>query len=500
MSTATASRTAPATQGKRVCQWIEKYLVHGEGDFYGQPFRLRRWQRRFIYRLYEHGARGGRRIRRALWGLPKGSGKTELLAAIALYELLGDDPVFHHGTPDVVIAAASFDQADLLFGAAKTMVTHDECPLGRFVDAFDTEIVRKDKPGTISRVAAAAGTNDGKRPSALICDELHEWTGNKRRVHTVLENGLAKRADSVGLYITTAGVKNSDTVCEEMYTRGRLIESGEAPEDDEFLFEWWEANTDWDLADDEQLFSAIREANPAADDFWPADRLFRKYCNREIPEWEFRRYHLNQWTDAAENSWIEPVVWDGAPERSMPDEGETVSACFDGSKKWDTTGIVVGTGDRVCVWDVWERPHHLEPGADWEVPRGAVKASVDRMMRHFDVQVFGCDPSLWWDEVDTWQDQYGEEVVISIPLSERKRWAEYCDRFYADLVAGELGHDFHPTLRRHVLNAVPKETTSGTLIAKTADRRHIDLAWCAVGAHGLWQTVEPQEEVGIRWL
>jgi phage terminase large subunit-like protein len=77
------------SDGARVCRWIERHCVLGEGDYFGQPFRLRPWQRRFLYRLYELNPDGTRRYRRALLGLPKGNGKTPLAAAIAAYELCG---------------------------------------------------------------------------------------------------------------------------------------------------------------------------------------------------------------------------------------------------------------------------------------------------------------------------------------------------------------------------------------------------------------------------
>ena len=37
-------------------------LVHGEGDYLGQPFKLEDWQREFIYRLYEYDPETLRRI------------------------------------------------------------------------------------------------------------------------------------------------------------------------------------------------------------------------------------------------------------------------------------------------------------------------------------------------------------------------------------------------------------------------------------------------------
>jgi phage terminase large subunit-like protein len=65
----------PPTLGPVVCRWIENYLVHGEGDFLGQPFLLEAWQKKIIYRLYEYKPETGRRlVRRALIILPKGCG------------------------------------------------------------------------------------------------------------------------------------------------------------------------------------------------------------------------------------------------------------------------------------------------------------------------------------------------------------------------------------------------------------------------------------------
>jgi hypothetical protein len=70
----------PPTEGARMCAWIERHCLLGEGDHYGRPFRLRPFQRRFIYRLYDLKAEGTRG--RALLGLPKGNGKTTRLRRV----------------------------------------------------------------------------------------------------------------------------------------------------------------------------------------------------------------------------------------------------------------------------------------------------------------------------------------------------------------------------------------------------------------------------------
>lgn len=105
-----------------MCRWVERQLVHGEGDRFGQPFRLTRDERRFIYRLHELRPDGRRRYRRALMGRPKGYGKTELAAALGCVELGVGGQQGLPASPLIPVAAGSFEQADLLFGSARTMI------------------------------------------------------------------------------------------------------------------------------------------------------------------------------------------------------------------------------------------------------------------------------------------------------------------------------------------------------------------------------------------
>ena len=297
---ARVAAAAPPSLGRWVCRWIESCLVHAEGDFLGQPFRLRPWQKAFIWRAYELLPDGSRRYDRALLGLPKGNGKTELAAAIGLAELAG--PVCFNGwaapgvpappvprtSPDVPIAAASFDQADTLFGAAKAMVEHG--PLAQLFECYETEIMPKEGAGTgtLYRVAAVAGTNDGRRPTFFVADEVHEWDGRKERVHLVLSNGRAKRADGWELSISTAGWDLGSLL-------GRLHEVGQSGRDPRFLFVWCQAPDDWagelEEPTEAMIDAAIRAANPAAGDFLPLENIRRRYHELGAGKrHEFERY------------------------------------------------------------------------------------------------------------------------------------------------------------------------------------------------------------------
>src|SRR5579859_5723856 len=244
----------PATDGPLVCDWIETFLVHGEGDWLGKPFRLTDDQRRLVYRIYDRRPDGRRKHRQVLVGRPKGFGKTELGAALAIAELAGPlAPV----APDIPVAAASYEQANLLFGAARTMIS--EGPLRTYLEVFEKEILRKDAPGRIYRVAAVAGTNDGGRHTFRVADEVHEWEGSKERVHLVLSNGLLKRKDSWALDISTAGC-DTDSLIGVLYETGRLIERGEIT-DDSFLYDWQEhPDPDCDLSTEKAVRKAVEVA------------------------------------------------------------------------------------------------------------------------------------------------------------------------------------------------------------------------------------------------
>ena len=133
-----------ASNGGRVVKFIENFCVHGEGDFYGAPFKLDLWQKQLIYNLYELNEDRSRKYREALVGVPKGNGKSQLAAAIGLYELLGAGTV----SPLVTVAAASFEQADLVFGTMRTMC--EQSPyLKNVTEVFNNSIGVKKGPGRV---------------------------------------------------------------------------------------------------------------------------------------------------------------------------------------------------------------------------------------------------------------------------------------------------------------------------------------------------------------
>src|SRR5206468_3937609 len=215
MSTAVAPRRL--TLGGRAAAWIEEFCVYPSGPMIGQLFKLMTWQREFLNDLYECDENGNLTYRWALLGVPKGNGKSPLVACDALYHLLGDP---HEPDPWVVCAAASDKQADIVFNACKTI-----CELSPRLNAatnrYRWTIEKKSGSGKIERVAASNGKLDGKIISKLYMDELHEWTLEN---WVVLQGGAGKRRRSQVVQTTTAGF-DKESVCYREYDKGLRIQA-----------------------------------------------------------------------------------------------------------------------------------------------------------------------------------------------------------------------------------------------------------------------------------
>src|SRR5439155_5915318 len=105
-------------------------------------------QRDFIRELYRCNVEGDLQYRWALLGVPKKAGKSSLIAALALYHLLGDP---NEGDPWVVVAAAADRQADIVFNAARR-ICETSPTLRDATERYRWEIRPKGAPGKLERV------------------------------------------------------------------------------------------------------------------------------------------------------------------------------------------------------------------------------------------------------------------------------------------------------------------------------------------------------------
>lgn len=446
--------------------------------------RLHRFQKRILYWMYEyHPVTGARRYREVLIEVPKGQGKTPLNGWVQLFELVGPPLFGPKGSPLIPVAAASFEQADLIFGDMKHSC-RESPTLKHAVEAYDTEILVRNGPGRAYRVAAMAGTNDGQRPSSLAADEIHEWSGNKERVHLVLANGMSKRANSLVVNTTTPG-NDLESMAGRKHLYGLRVNGGELV-DPRYLFVHYAAPDTYDLTDEEQLLAAVLRANPAAGSFLRLDDVIARYY--QIPEFEFRRYHLGQWTHA-EECWLPAGAWESCAGTVNLAVDRPIYVAVDMALKHDCIAIVAAQttpdGKVAVEARIWS-----PEGETVDVI--AVENHLRDLHRRFRVETVAYDPAYFIRSAQVLLDE-------GLPMAEFSQSAgsmvPACQEAYRLINDGLLVHPSDSTFTDHVLSAAVRETDSGWRLSKGRSKRKVDACIAMVMAVflcGAPDEVQPQ--------
>jgi phage terminase large subunit-like protein len=284
-------------------------------------------------------ADGRAQYRRVFGALPRKQGKTELVAAILLYLMLGT------GKRDQRIYSASGDreQAALIFGAAAAMIANSQS-LSSVCQVYKSrKEIAVDPLGThYKALSSEAYSQHGLRPSAVLFDELHVLPN--RDLFNVLMTSLGATIDPLTIMITTAGWDRT-SLCWEQWNYARGVRDGLIA-DDTFLPILYEAPQDADWTSE----AVWRAAMPALGDFCQL-QFIRDECKRaqQLPAYEntFRQLYLNQWTEQAER-WISVEAWN-ACEACLGDQDLSE---FRGHPCYGGLDLGV-TGDLSAFWVVW---------------------------------------------------------------------------------------------------------------------------------------------------
>lgn len=266
--------------------------------------KLEPFQRRIV------NAASGRE-RELLVSLPRGCGKTALLALLALHHLLSVEDA------RVIVVASSRAQAEHLY---------------RYADSYarelgDPHIVRRyltlrwcpdpDKPRTFTRSlevwpSADPGKLHGQTYSLAIIDELQAQP--RDGVYLAMASALHKRRGARLVVISTAG-QGADSplgrlraraLAQPSVTRRGAFTDARGP---------GMRMLEWSLPDDAPLTPRnVKKTNPAS---WITLDLIAEQQER-LPDLAFRRYVANQWREAR-GYWLPVGAWQaciGEPEPS----------------------------------------------------------------------------------------------------------------------------------------------------------------------------------------
>ena len=450
-------------------------LVFGQNDWAGKPFELLTWQKNLIQEFYGVQVKDDDgtwvRYRRFLYNeIPKKNGKSELAAGLGLYHLLADGEKI----PNVGIFAVDKQNADIIYQCAKYMVEHTDLsqPAHKPI-AWCRDSVReiRTRYGGIMKVYSGDVENKhGPSFSAILCDELHAWTGRagQARWDVLTAGSDAARRQQTVLVLTTAGDDpdresvgwNIHEKCRRVlaWRRGEPEQPGDQ-DDTEWLPVMYGISTI--TGDDPDKIASLdiydeelwKRCNPSYGVTMRA-RKFRAEARaarqNEAAERTFRWLRLNQWISVKDVGWLPVTLYDktqAGPSAKEEREawvrehltGKICYAGLDMSKTTDLTALVLvfpaqpGLDTAVALFRAWkpiegileaEQRDHV-PYQDWERagfltlsrgdmidPRDMVAAVLEANER-YDLQCVGVDQYLTQTITPQLEDKGIE--VIAIP-------------------------------------------------------------------------------------
>jgi phage terminase large subunit-like protein len=290
---------------RKACDFFPQVLRHTKNSRFtraGDPFELNEWQQVIVLLLFGVVDKKTRlrRFRTAYIEVPRKNGKTTLAAGIALYGLFADG----ESGAEVYCAAASRDQASLLFDISANMVKKAAMlAKSSTIKASIKRIVYLDS--YMRAVASDAHSLHGQNAHLVLADEVHAWANGGHDLWDVLETGTASRGQSLMCGITTAG-HDQQTKCYELHCYAKNVRDGKV-RDDSFLPVIFGAEPEDDWKDPE----IWKLANPNLGVSIPVEYLERQ-CAQAIQnrsfENAFRRLHLNQWT-SQHSRWLSMDAW-----------------------------------------------------------------------------------------------------------------------------------------------------------------------------------------------
>ena len=455
--TTSASPAARRSEGPRVQRFGEEFIVQTKGRWAGQRLEHEAWERRLLNELFLLKPDGSRVYSEALVGIARKNGKSTLGAELGLYALMAT----REHAPEVYAAAASKDQARIVFGQSKQFVESSP-KLMDWLTPQASSIHCKSNNGIYRVLASDAPLQYGLNPYLVIIDEL--WAHRNPELYFALTTGQLARQDPLVVSITTAGFDRT-SICFDLYKRGKeLLRSGgiEAMREEGFLFWWYEMPEDIDYRDEDHW----KAANPSS---WiTIDALRRE--SRRLPEPIFRRLHLNQWTES-EDAWIKPYEWDSCQGTPLFDRSEPSWISVDVGIKRDSAAITWGQwhGDKLHVGQRILVPAEQGPEFGVADVRGRL---ANESQEHNKLREVNYDP---------WSFRESAEILaeMGVPMVEfpqsASRMGPASETIYELVIEGRIVHDGDPVMRQHVLSGVTAATDrGGWRISKRKSLERID--------------------------
>lgn len=411
-------------------------------------------------------------VRELLVLLPRGNGKSRLIGTLAVHHLLTTDK------PAVYVAAASRDQARVVFEYARDVAMHPAV-----ADAITVRHLELRVEGGYLRVLASdAPKLHGLTPSLAIVDELHAFRDGE--VYLALRTAMLKRPGAQMVTISTAGqgtdsplgqLRGRALALPKISTRGALTDA----RGDALRMLEWRTPEDRDFDNDR----AAKQANPAS---WITVDGLREQRGA-VPELAYRRFHLNQWVGRI-GSWLPAGAWQECAGEPTLTDGERIWIGVDvGGSRADSAVVWVNADLQVGV--------RIFTGSEAVVD---VAEFVPELAERYSIAEAIYDPwraqqmALEWEQRGIPAVTFPQHDGRMVPASQALHDA---------VTEGRLTHPDDPQLNAHVAAAVAKQVRRGWRLDKADRGENIDGAVAlamAVDRAGYAAGQRPAKLVG--WL
>lgn len=266
---------------------------HNTGKFAGKKFTLLDWQSWIVASLFGfyHKKDGTRKYRTAYIQVARKNGKTQLLAAIALYALIGEKGA------QVILAANSREQASIALKSAIGLVKSIDAK-GKYLPFYRSEIKYPTADAFLKIVSADTSKLDGLNCSLALIDEAECAKTND--MYNVLSSSMGMRENPLICMIGTAGF---DKDCLAYRFRGLGIEVlNNIKTDDTFFTAIYELDETDDWTDEKTWIKASPSLGETVTYKFMREQINSAILNTSV-EVGVRTKLLNEWLDS-EETWI----------------------------------------------------------------------------------------------------------------------------------------------------------------------------------------------------
>ena len=437
------------------CRWVDEAAIANDS---GGFIRVEPFQKE-ILRDYFKGAR------ELFVLLPKGNGKTTLLALLALHHLQS----WHAPDAFVPVAAAGREQAEILFRAAEMAIHRSETLTGQYlIKSGLREIWTRDRRSRIKIFASSVTTADGVIPTLAIIDELHRHRSPE--LLALWRDGLSKR-DGQLVGISTAG---SDPTSPLGQMRAAALKNGRITRRGGCVRAEIEASRtvwrEWALDDHDNLddMRRVKRVNPAS--WMTVERLRQRRASPTMTDSQWARFACNVWT-ADDEAAVPLLDWRESEQAGLRiPPGTPVWLGADFAWKRDTTALAPVAHDPERADGVLlGAPWIFEPRGDGRImPEGPIRAAIEEASRLWPIRLV-LDPAAGGRRIAEWaEDTLGIDAVIHSQSA--TAMADAASTFLSALGSDELRHPGDPALTDHVMAAAMRTVGEGGRFVKNGTR------------------------------